>query len=812
MVDVRVRAVTMVGLLGALVSSAMAETTTLAASDAYRLDYDSKSGRLALRTPKGADVMTGLSTSVALRRGQQTLRFEMPPPSETPGLTWEPFTDALGKGQVVGLPAWSDSDKSFRVEASVKLYEGQPFFAIATRLEAIGKEGIELVRLTPLETTAGLGLDTDPRHIWIIENGNGLLLDFYVRRLRASGPANSNGNILLYAPRRDLGLVLGFLNHAVARTGFRTEVTSTDPPRISRVTARCDYDPPKPIAPGGHIDSEGGVYVALTHGQPLEAAERWASCVAKTAGHGPLTRGRLVKWNSWAARYAQKIDEPAMCAEMNAAAAKLLPYGMETFHVDAGWERAWGHWEPRETFPGGMKALADRARKLGFRPSIWMAPFAADKGSPLARQHQPWLLRKGLLARGIMGDRQVALDVTRPGVKAWLEELFRRSADGWGYDCFKLDFLYYASACAPFGDTSKTTQEAYREVLGVIRECIGNGRILYPVGVPIISNVGYADVIRLGLDNKPVWNKARGPHDQGIRTSVRTLSRRYYLNHRIWINHPDVLFTGDPRTAKRWRTDEVLTLDEARAWSTLVGLASGVICLGDSIVDLTGPRLDMIRRIIPPIGESARPLDLFEHRFAEQWNLPIRRDFETWNVVGLFHWGDNDRWGTPMPDARRTRQVQFAELGLDPQREYAVYEFWQDRFLGLKRGGFEVSLQPHSCQVFAIRAAQKTPQLLSTNRHVSQGGAEIRSTRWHPKQGAFSCTQRLVGGWRYAIALRIPKGFTPTGPVGFEPAATSGSIESELKHESGEIWRLRFSAPQTQEEITWTVRVRRGAS
>ncbi len=806
----RSRSVVLAVLVLWLVSESRAEVVALRTCDTYRLDYDTGTGRLAVKTPEGAMILGDLSTRVDLKQGNKVVSFSTPPPAAGALPQKTPFRDTLGKGQRFDLPVWSDPGKTFCVRTAAKLYDGQPFFVVVSSVHATTEAGLKLVRLIPLETTAGLGLDSDPRHVWFVENGNGLMLDFYVRRLPASKSANSNGNILCYAPRQDRGLALGFLSHDVARTGFRTEVASGDPPKVSRLAAQCHYDPPKPIESGQSIDSEGGVFVELTRGQPLAAAERWADCVAKVSGCGPFARGRLVKWNPWCARYKQGIDEQSMCAEMDAAAKKLLPYGMETFHIDAGWEQGWGDWDAGKKFPRGMKFLADRMRTLGFKTSIWMAPFAAQGDSKLARDHASWFLAKGALGQMILDKNKMALDLTKPEVKAWLTNLFRRSAQDWGYGCFKLDFLYYAMACAPFGDATKTMQEAYRDTLGLIRATIGNQRMLYPVGIPIISNVGYADVIRLGLDNMPVWNKARGPHDQGILTSVRTLARRYYLNHRLWINHPDVIFTGDPDTAKRWKAERVLTLDEARAWISLVALTGGVVCIGDSIVSLEGPRLDMVRRIIPPCGQTAQPLDLFEHRFPELWNLKIRRDFETWNVVGVFNWGLNDCWGKPMPDAPRQIRVRFADLGLEANGRYVVHEFWRDACLGVKSEGFEVTLRPHSCQVFAVRQARQTPQIVSTNRHISQGGVDIQSVRWDPEQWVLSCVQKLVGGWTYGIVVRAPKGFAPAETVRIKTATPNTEIKQRLRYVQDDLWRLELTSPKTCGSATWRMGFRSG--
>ncbi len=784
----------------------LADSSVLRECRSFRLTYDAHTGRLNCAGPDGTPVIAGLGTLIELRQGAWSGTFSTPVPKDSP-LRREPFNDHLGKGEVVHLPAWSDAGGKVAIQTSVKLYDGEPFLVVVSKATVTGKEPIQIVRFAPLDASGGLTLDTDPRNVWFIENGNTMVFDFYVRRLRATIPVASNGNALFYAPKTDRGLVVGFLSHRIGATGIVTEVEAGDTSRVKTLRAQSLYNPPKPLGPGQTLECEAGVYVELTKGQPLGAAERWARSVAKVCGNKPGSHGSLVKWNPWSARYSHGMTEQNMTEEMDAAAAKLLPYGMNYFHLDSGWQKGWGDWEANERFPHGMKSIVDRMHKLGFKASTWIAPFAVDKTSTIAQQHPDWLLVKSGLGQRIVDENREALDLSKPRVRDWLRQLFKKLADEWGYDCFKIDFIYYPLACGNFSDTTKTYFESYREALAAIREGVGTGRSLLFIGVPLVLHSGHADFMRIGLDNKATWDKAIGVQGQGLRTCVRTLSRRYYLNGNLWVNHPDVLFTGDPDTAARWGAAPI-QLDEARAWNALVGLTGGVICIGDSIAKLDGARLDMIRRIIPPVQRSARPLDLFERNFPELWNLTIERDFESWNVVGVFHWGENDQWGQAIPDRRRGHRVNFADLGLLSDTDYVVHEFWTDTHVGVKRGGFDVELEPHSCRVFAVRRARDVPQIVGMNRHITQGDVEVESVRWDAPSKTLTCTQKAVGGWPYVVTLRVPNGFTPVERVKLD--GVREGLRAQLKPVAGSegFWVLSFAATKTQDRLTWSVAFR----
>ncbi len=62
------------------------------------------------------------------------------------------------------------------------------------------------------------------------------------------------------------------------------------------------------------------------------------------------------------------------------------------------------------------------------------------------------------------------------------------------------------------------------------------------------------------------------------------------------------------------------------------------------------------------------------------------------DVTALFNWGRNRRWGELEEEREKTYTVRFQELGLNPLREYLVYEFWTGRFVGTFQESFSDTL------------------------------------------------------------------------------------------------------------------------
>ena len=141
------------------------------------------------------------------------------------------------------------------------------------------------------------------------------------------------------------------------------------------------------------------------------------------------------------------------------------------------------------------------------------------------------------------------------------------------------------------------------------------------------------------------------------------------------------------------------------------------------------------------------------------WLQEIDRPFEHWSVLARFNWRQgNLQW--KRPNAPET-EVKFADLGLDFDREYLVFEFWTQTFLGKCKGSFKAPPQGsnNALQVFAIREAQPYPWIISTTRHISQGGVDLLDERWDAGSKTLSGKSAVVSGDAYVLTVHLPDGF-----------------------------------------------------
>ncbi|HYL70853.1 MAG TPA: alpha-galactosidase [Candidatus Dormibacteraeota bacterium] len=154
--------------------------------------------------------------------------------------------------------------------------------------------------------------------------------------------------------------------------------------------------------------------------------------------------------NSWGSGMA--VDS-ALARRMIDDAAAL---GMEMFHLDAGWFREVGDWQPDpRKFPDGIAGVADYAHRRGLKFGLWLdwaqaatstEPGALNVADPTVRD---WLIADPPPAwRHTEPFKGVTLDLGVPAAQAWAQrELERIVAD------YHLDMLEHDGYLVAQGST-----------------------------------------------------------------------------------------------------------------------------------------------------------------------------------------------------------------------------------------------------------------------------------------------------------------------------------------------------------------------
>jgi len=159
-----------------------------------------------------------------------------------------------------------------------------------------------------------------------------------------------------------------------------------------------------------------------------------------------------------------------------------------------------------------------------------------------------------------------------------------------------------------------------------------------------------------------------------------------------------------------------------------------------------------------------RPGQLYGHgrRAMPWWLQEIDRPFDHWAVLTRVQWGEKEKSRYVFHyKGVGPQEVRFADLGLPADRQYVVFEFWTQRFLGEFKGAFTAPAMDEGTglQTFAIRRARPHPWVLSTTRHLSQGGVSLLEVSWDPARRVLAGRSAVVAGDPYALTLCRPEGF-----------------------------------------------------
>jgi alpha-galactosidase len=453
-------------------------------------------------------------------------------------------------------------------------------------------------------------------------------------------------------------------------------------------------------------------------------------------------------WCTWYYFYGENTGQDVLD---NVAAISEHELPLNLILLDDGYQTAIGDWLSLNgtKFPQGMEAVTAAIRAAGHTPGLWTAPFGAAAASRLFAAHPDWFLRdeagEPVVGWTHWGVDCYALDCTHPQVLAWLRETFGQMRRQWGFDFFKIDFIFATARPGRRYDPSATRAQALRRGLEAIREAIGDEAFLLGCGAPLGVCVGLVDGMRVGPDVDPNWHPvwrndlAMPSTENALRNSLA----RAPFHGRLWANDPDCLLV------RQRGPDMDLVLNEVRTLTALVALLGGLTLDSDHLPAMRPGRLKYLRQALPPTGISARPLDLFENEMPRLLVLPIERDWGRWWVAGVVNWDDHTTETT----------VRLADLGLPPGR-YHVYHYWRRRYLGMTGETVTVRRhQPHETAVLLFKPVSDRPDLLTTTFHVCQGVVEVAHCEWRMADSALRVELHKAGRQFGEVLFTVPEGW-----------------------------------------------------
>lgn len=425
-----------------------------------------------------------------------------------------------------------------------------------------------------------------------------------------------------------------------------------------------------------------GQQVVLLFEPPAAALARWADWVGKS--HGAKTaKGALSGWTSWyfLAGNVTGQDVLDVTAAVATSQDRLRP---AVIQLDEGYENLRGEEDANDKFPQGLAYYAQRIAATGARPGLQLS-LPAKRGKAMRVNAAGW---------------------------AELAQRVRHAVDK-GFSYLKINF--YGLELSAGEDPQQTSFEVMRAGFTQLRKAAGDGTyLLYCDFQPDRATVGLVDASRTGVASDR----------NSVRDAMTDVLRSYQLHDRWFAVDNGNYYMGTDITnvsaiAGGWPL--------VRTWLSMVGLSCGTATTSDPWHwESFKANWRNVEVLTPPATERTEVLDLGT---SEDWPRLVGHVKRPWgdSTVALL-------WNPAT--AERAITLNFAQAGMDPQHRYAVWSFWDNRYLGVAKGTWTTpTLAPSASQQLCFTDLDRTPNqpvLVGSNLHIYCGAAEtqrVTSTR-----------------------------------------------------------------------------------
>ncbi len=416
-----------------------------------------------------------------------------------------------------------------------------------------------------------------------------------------------------------------------------------------------------------------GQQAGLFFEPPQPAMARWTDWVARTHG-ARVAKGALTGWSSVYSpeRIARGTDVLSVVEQIGKSNGRLQPSVIQIGES----------FEPQSESPANIESLYPEG-----------LPFYARKISEAG-------LRAGLKLEFALPD--MTMDQCIANVRQAVRD---------GFSYLKIGYHQRPAFRESLAGGDKTSFEVFRENMQALRNAAGEDTyIMFCEWYADRATVGLVDASRIG----PVTTRS------GVRDVMKSVLVSYQLNGRWFAVDNDCYYMA---TELKDISPVVGGWPLARTWISMVGLSCGAAFTSDMWNEARfKPYWRNVEVLTPPARERTEVLDICT---AAEWTRlvgHVRRDWGDATVALL--WNPEDR--------EKPVDLNFQRAGMDPNQRYAVWSFWDNRYLGLAQESWTTpALAPSASQHlrFTPVPSASVPVLIGSNLHIYCGAAEIKRVR-----------------------------------------------------------------------------------
>ncbi len=693
-------------------------------------------------------------------------------------------TNRVGKSNMDGvfsngnsISMYSKSENIGELEVKFTLYPDQSFVDIGFSFKNLAKESVRLRQIDIVNSERFLP-GCDRKYLRLLNGNSGGAMN----KVQHAGNMRAENNMLCYVanPEQQRSLVLGGLTYADFRKYVKIESSSMVMSATDPVGKRVD--------PGQTYISEDCFYLDGITENPFEALESYAINFQKAENINinyypfPSTclwflavshfGGDLGSINNTvgAVNEMENINESGFL-KYSPVAVRLVPDCYEQNNEQGWWDNE--HWQmygrkercivdhhyekPYET----TTKWASKVLEMGgipltyFQPGIRSEDYAkAFPSHMLYNKADKYVRRNGVIVadpHAIMGIKgvdgkagygkvwQEAYDYTDKDFENHWRTVNRNLTDGG----VKGVFYDYPDRALPIRggmeDRYATSISAYADIYRIAREEMGNQAYLQErLGPGSDATLKHVSSVRTAGDNNVIRS-----------SDLTKVALRWYKNRRLTNYDMDgkaLLFYGH-------KQDKEIAETHRRAILTLSYTATGRLLLTESFRLFSEEVLHDLSRVFPfhSTTLSARPLDAFIRNNPSVFDFQISED---WHQLVLY----NDTEENRQFDVELSGNTAFGAIGLNDKKEYFIYDFWNDNFVGKVGGGdiLKQNLPKGEARMLSIHAAENYPQWISTDRHVMQGYVDlVQKPKWNASKKSLSGTSSVVKDEAYRITIAL---------------------------------------------------------
>lgn len=464
---------------------------------------------------------------------------------------------------------------------------------------------------------------------------------------------------------------------------------------------------------------------------------------------------------------AKSISEQVRSIVKNPTFSSLQSKGLDYISLESGWQKNSGYlYLKPECFPNGMSSVVNEIHADGLKAGISIDPFCIESNSELLHKYPDICLVSNTIGktRSKKNTKRVPLEVHLPGrsqahaildashpkAKTHLRKVIKQLVDDWGFDLIKFDLSSYTSGMmfvhqnVSWHDSSLTSTELYRSAIRLLFDAVEDTeRDVTLAGYNILESVclGSFNLIYPLLQHKHIDSTESWHQQNGTKHRLSRYAGYLNSNKGLWQNVYGDLSVDEPRP-----------INEAIVELTAAALSGAPVFCTNTPSSFSKLRSGLLAKIFPLAENSAIPIDRNDEILPQIWHLPVTTKSETWNLLGVFNWKDQ----------QDDIHLDLKKVGLNPDKDYLVHDFWMRQYLGVvSKNVTLLNIIPRSARLLCLREEQQVPQLLSTDMHYTQGSIEILSAGWDENSQSYLLICQPPHQTEGSLFIHVPENYIP---------------------------------------------------